>query len=324
MFKISGMLIFLTVSMQSLAMQALSDETLAKATAQDGITLSLASSTSTISYSSLSVTDKDGFSTSYAGAASVSIAPSSYTANTGIKLLDNNGGAIQGDLLTIKVDSDAHEGSPLVNLNVALNKLSKIEVTPFDIYLHSGSGTVYGDKDRVLGAGAQTDKIVQGANHLFAFPTISIDFTEGTSLSFNMQLGNAAQHGMVQVSSGSLQRISTKDETIQVFSKGGEANDKLTFGLDIVASNSTTGYRLHAFNDASNNFSGFYAGLNQEQFYLKADGRTDALDVSLGQLNFGQAGVTADSFNGMQNSSMGTIGATGLTVTDLELTVQGL
>jgi hypothetical protein len=306
----------------ALAMQPLDDAGLAQATGQDGISISLNYPNSTINVSELALIDQNGIagSTTHTAAASLVMAPTTYSSTQGIRFFNDvtlNNAATQP--ITIVMDTDGNAGKPLLNMSIGLpSDMRRIRIDPFSIYAATGSVSIY-SANRILN-GATPSLRATGVNELLRVGTQGIDITFTNSpVRLNLQLGNAPQAHMFVFSSGSLLRIgndASGANPIQIMSKNSSGNSSLKLDFSLSANNQTTGFQL----------AGFYGDFDNDSFVFGRAGTTDKMDLVISNLVAGSTTAPADvnSFAGLKNASMGNIGLIGATVTNLKVNVKGL
>ncbi|MFC3902460.1 hypothetical protein SAMN05421749_103210 [Acinetobacter marinus] len=304
------------------AMQALEEQDMSAATAQDGINMGLYFPNGNIAYDSIAVTDKDGIagSTTHQQAASIVIASDLNASQRGVSLQQANGVASTAPI-QVAVDADGNAGEALANINIAMpTDAPLIHINPMAVYLAAGSDSIY-----------QNGSIQPNATKILSIGNKGVDilFKSDETLGFNIQLGHASQGHMFQVSSGSLMCIANNamcisggdddgSDPIKLYDKNGSS---IQLGFKLSASNTATGVRLYQHG----NFSGVYGDIVNSGVVFGADGTMDKFDVTLSNITLGQAGAQDPStMNNLKNGSIGNIGMKGIAITDFKTTVKGL
>lgn len=332
MNKLTIAILFFANCSSSFAMQAMDDESLTSVTAQDGLNIGIKLPQSTLSFDQFRVVDTDGIEgTTANGAASLVIAPTYYSKNTGIRFLNQSGGAANAPL-SIKVDAGSNSSQAVANIGILLpSDLRRINISPMSIFLAAGNTSIYGNVNQsraintngtIRTSGGSVHKILEIGNH-----GLDIVFT-AQPVAVNVQLGGEAQGHMFQVASGAITCIAnanlcdsntlSSSDPIQVFSSGGSS---MKFDFKLSANNQTTGFRLGAFSG----FSGFYGDITQDGLEIGSTGITDKLNINLSNITMGNAGSTdPNQLNGLKNGPMGNVGFNGISVKDLKMTISGL
>lgn len=310
MKKVFATLSILALSHGAFALEKMNDQDLASQTGQDGITIKLG--VSAVAFDQVSLIDTDGM-TGATGSAALAVAPTNSASSIKINFLKAGGTAVN-NLFTATIDSDGGgaSNSALANINMAFSELKTITIDPFAIYLAPTVGTA-----RTIGnAGSVFDgsELRSGVFKLLQIgegaEKFTVDFKD--ALGVNVQLGNAPQGHMVQLS-GSLQSINIPK--IKIFSNNAAgATSSLSLNAELKASNAS-GISL----------DGFYIDVVPEGLNFGKTGTTDKFDLTLNNVVAGEMGVSDPNiFNGLKNGSMGNIGMVGASVTNLKVNVKGM
>lgn len=312
------------------AMDSLSDKQLAQTSGQDGITINMQNTNAAVSFDQARWIDRTGFTQAYGAntisatsAASMTLAFQTANPQNGILFLNSTGGAAN-NLMRLDIDTDGGTTKTLTGdgafVNVALSlasDLKTIRLTPFSIYMaptnapttsiisdsvltRNADGTIGGLKAGTV----QVISVDQGAN---------INFMTGKPLKINVQLGNTPQGHMIQLG-GSLQSINIPVLKL-ISNNSAVASSALSLGVSLTAADTVNGFRLGSM----------YGDIQSSGLVLGYDGTTDKLNVVLSGVTAGTAGASDPTvFNGLPNSSMGNIGATGLQVQNMKVGVKGM
>ncbi|WP_151980035.1 DUF6160 family protein [Acinetobacter guerrae] len=316
-----GCLVVLLCSPYVAALEPIDDNSLATVTGQDGLSIKI--NTNQIQFKSAALIDKDGFSTTavpnYSGKSAFVLAGQSQTATTGIQLLANQSSAAAPQIasngqIQILADTDGGNASTgsFANLAIGLSSdIQRIRILPFSVYVADYSGT-----DTGLFTSGST--LRSGVGELIRIGNNGIDFNfqANNSPKMNIQLGGAPQGHLVKFS-GALQSICTNncvmDGTNPITIVSGNTGTK--FGFKFEGTNAATGFVL----------DGFYAGVEPSGLVLGNDGESSKFNTSLNNVLLGDTGAAnTDTFNNLTNSSIGTFGVVGASVTNMKIKVSGL
>ena len=315
MKKVLATVSILALSHGAFALEQMNDQDLASQTGRDGITIKLG--VSAVTFDQVSLIDTDGM-TGATGSAALVIAPlvkpTAAGGSTQINFL-NAGGTAVNNLFTATIDSDggASPSGAFANINLAFSELKKITIDPFAIYLAptTNNSRTIGSVGSVFGSGttlrAGVSKLLQIGS---GTEKLTVNFKD--ALGVNIQLGNAPQGHMVQLS-GSLQSINIPK--IKIFSNNAAgATSSLSLNAELKASNAS-GISL----------DGFYIDVVPEGLNFGKTGTTDKFDLTLNNVVAGEIGVSdPNTFNGLKNGSMGNFGMVGASVTNLKVNVKGM
>lgn len=232
-------------SANTMAMQALDDETLSAATGQDGIAITISTPTTGINIDKINIHDTDGIT-----AADLNATASTSTEDGAIILGNHFGGPgfkldTAGGAIGLKIDAGATtNGEATLNVNVSLPNNLKITTGDIGVAASNGIGAVGGST-------AGETKILD-----------SMDVTLGAT-EMNIQLGHEEQGAMIKLSAEmvgglSIDNIKLNDaggavtggslfvEQLKVTGAGG-GNLELDMDIDIdaaglvITDNTTTG-----------------------------------------------------------------------------------
>lgn len=317
MKKIAVATTLMVLSSITFAMQDMDDQALAQQTGQEGLTIGV--SASTVKFDQISVIDTDGIagSATHNKEGALVIAPSSNSDKVQVQLLNDTGSPTATTLLaTIDSDAGTTAGSgAFVNMGLAFPDLKKIDISPLSIYLAKPSGTVgqIGATGSIFDASTALRPDVTRVLSLDS--GMQINFVTGKPLAINVQLGSAPQGHMLAFS-GSLDSVNIPK--IQLYSKGTNTSSSLQVNSLQLKSNIANG---------SNGFSlaGFYAGIESDRLVAGNVGTTDKFDLTVSGVIAGAAGAQDPAtFGGLKNSSLGSFGVVGASVTNLKINVRGL
>lgn len=304
-----------------LAMQPMDDQSLAKTTGQDGITLGV--KLDKVNFKQAALIDTDGFSTSSAAA-------STYTNRGGFVFAGNSASPVTGvefiqgtatsnsPTLKVVMDTDAGAGQPFVNLGISFgDNTNGIRVLPFSVYMAGSSSlsaptnysTTYAPKS-IFSAGTTLNTDV--TEILRSSGPIDINFVQANKPKMMIQLGHTPQGAMVRFG-GAIQSICSAPAGCPITLVSG--NTGLNFGLKFAGTNPSTGFVL----------DGFYAGVNSTGLTIGNTGTSSKFDASLNNVIMGNVGAQSSNvFNNLPNGSIGNIGVVGASVTDFKMKVSGL
>lgn len=342
-----GCLSLLLLSPMAMAMQPLDDQSLSAMTGQDGLTVSV--NISKIDFKQAAIIDNDGFSNPDAtlpGKAALVMATSpGGPANIGIDFVQtfNANGSIQNsssELFKAVIDSDAGTGTNGAFANVALtlgSDVNGLRIRPFSVYLtpdqydpgdstkHAISTLVGSDytQHSIFSTGT-TLKSANIKELLRVSNNIDVKFITTNKPRMNIQLGASPQGHLVMLD-GAIDSVCAPTTT--------QPN-----GCSFNLVSETTGLKfdLQMSGKDANGFSlnGFYAGIEAGAGSIPGavvfgnTGTSDKLNLSLNNIKMGDeipvGNLNSNIFNGLQNSSIGNIGFTNASVTDLKMRVSGM
>ncbi|ENU35505.1 MULTISPECIES: DUF6160 family protein [Acinetobacter] len=342
-----GCLSLLLLSPMAMAMQPLDDQSLSAMTGQDGLTVSV--NISKIDFKQAAIIDNDGFSNPDAtlpGKAALVMATSpGGPANIGIDFVQtfNANGSIQNsssELFKAVIDSDAGTGTNGAFANVALtlgSDVNGLRIRPFSVYLtpdqydpgdstkHAISTLVGSDytQHSIFSTGT-TLKSANIKELLRVSNNIDVKFITTNKPRMNIQLGASPQGHLVMLD-GAIDSVCAPTTT--------QPN-----GCSFNLVSETTGLKfdLQMSGKDANGFSlnGFYAGIEAGAGSIPGavvfgnTGTSDKLNLSLNNIKMGDeipvGNLNSNIFNGLQNGSLGNIGAVGVSATNLKMRVSGM
>lgn len=346
-----GCLSLLLLSPMAMAMQPLDDKSLSATTGQDGISLSV--DISKVDFNQAAIIDTDGFTTTALGstvaltskAALVMAATQGAASPTiGVDFVQtfNADGSIvhnPAQLLNMSIDSDAGAANGGAFTNIALsfgNGVNGVRIRPFSVYLapnvpgviSSLVGSTY-TRGSIFDTGTTTLKSANIKELLRVSNAIDIKFVSTNKPRMNIQLGASPQGHMVMFG-GAID---------SVCGTGSGCNMMLVADYATAGDPSTAygvGFDLQMKSTDINGFSldGFYAGIENGAGSIPGavvfgnTGTSDKLNLSLNNIKMGDEipveNLNSNIFNGLQNGSLGNIGAVGVSATNLKMRVSGM
>ena len=334
-----GCLSLLLFTPMAMAMQPLDDKSLSAMTGQDGLTVSV--NISKIDFRQAAIIDNDGFSNPDAtlpGKAALVMATSpGGPANIGVDFVQtfNADGSIvhnPAQLLNMSIDSDAGaaaNGGAFTNIALSFgNGVNGMRIRPFSVYLapdapgviSSLAGSTY-TRGSVFNSGTTTLKSANIKELLRVSNNIDIKFVSNNKPTMNFQLGASPQGHMVMFG-GAIDSICAPSAT---------QADGCSFNL--VSGATGAKFDLQMTSTDANGFSlnGFYAGIENgagavpDAVVFGHAGTSDKMDLAIKNVMLGDAGASnPNTFNGLQNGSLGNIGAVGISATNLKMRVSGM
>ena len=339
-----GCLALLLFSPFASAMQPLDDQSLSGATAQDGLNIGV--HVSKIDFNQIAIIDTDGFTNSSASltskAALVMAASPGGASAIGVDVVKtfNADGSIDygtSALFNAAIDTDAGTGTNGAFANVALtlgSDVNGLRIRPFSVYLtpdqydpgdstkHAISTLVGSDytQHSIFSTGT-TLKSPNIKELLRVSNNIDIKFVSNNKPTMNFQLGASPQGHMVMFG-GAIDSICAPSAT---------QADGCSFNL--VSGATGAKFDLQMTSTDANGFSlnGFYAGIENgagavpDAVVFGHAGTSDKMDLAIKNVMLGDAGLSnPNTFNGLQNGSLGNIGAVGISATNLKMRVSGM
>ena len=337
-----GCLSLLLLSPMAMAMQPLDDKSLSATTGQDGISLSV--DISKVDFNQAAIIDTDGFTNSsatLAGKAALVMATSpGGPANIGVDFVQtfNADGSIvynPSRLLSMVVDSDAGaaaNGGAFANIALSLgNGVNGMRIRPFSVYLAPNApgvisslvGSTY-TRGSVFNSGTTTLKSANIKELLRVSNNIDIKFVSNNKPTMNFQLGASPQGHMVMFG-GAIDSIC-----------GPTTANPDGCTLNLVSGTTAAKFDLQMSGEDANGFSlnGFYAGIEAGAGSIPGavvfgnTGVSDKLNLNLNNIKMGDeipvGNLNSNIFNGLQNGSLGNIGAVGVSATNLKMRVSGM
>lgn len=301
--KVLGCVSLLCFTPLTFAMQPMDDQSLSATTGQDGINIGVG--INKVQFNQISVIDTDGIPAGYNQRAGLVLAGVNASPIT-----INFAGASSSPTFNIIMDTDGGANNKaFANLAVSFaNQITGLMISPFSIYLSGTNSTsgVNSSKSIFTGMTLNTDVkelLRVGSN-------VDVNFISGNSPKMNIQLGGAPQGHMIQFS-GAISSVCSGGCPITLVSD----NSGASFSLALKANDTTNGFLLN----------NFYAGIEDNGFVFGNTGTSNKLDTSLSNVTLGTIGEHNDNvFNGVQNGSLGNIGAIGTSVTDLKVKISGM
>lgn len=334
-----------------MAMQPLDDQSLSSTIGQNGLNIGV--QVSKVDFNQISIIDRDGFAkkgeTALTKAALV-VAASSGGATPGIDFVQtfNANGTIQNntsELLNAIIDADRGTGTKGAFANIAVtfgSNVNGIRIRPLSVYLvpddpvvdalSSLNGSTYVRKS-IFSSGTTLKPNIK---ELLRTSNIDIEFIANNKPNMNIQLGSAPQGHMITFG-GALKSIC-----------GPTTANPDGCNINLVSGATGAKFDLQMTGKGANGFSlnGFHAGIENEA----TDGTktipggivfgnfnracatdptkcvtSDKFDLSLNNVQLGDKGsLEANTFNGLQNGSMGNWGIKGASITDFKMKVSGL
>ncbi|HRM14771.1 MAG TPA: pilus assembly protein FilA [Acinetobacter parvus] len=340
-----GCLSLLLLSPMAMAMQPLDDKSLSATTGQDGISLSV--DISKVDFNQAAIIDTDGFTNSsatLAGKAALVMAATQGAASPTIgvdfvQTFKADGSIVYNPsrLLSMVVDSDAGaaaNGGAFTNIALSFgNGVNGMRIRPFSVYLAPNApgvisslvGSTY-TRGSVFNSGTTTLKSANIKELLRVSNNIDIKFVSHNKPTMNFQLGASPQGHMVMFG-GAID---------SVCGTGSGCNMMLVADYATAGDPSTAygvGFDLQMSGEDANGFSlnGFYAGIEAGAGSIPGavvfgnTGVSDKLNLNLNNVWLGDAGLSnPNTFNGLQNGSLGNIGAVGVSATNLKMRVSGM
>lgn len=339
-----GCLSLLLFTPMAMAMQPLDDQSLSAMTGQDGLTVSV--NISKIDFKQAAIIDNDGFSNPDAtlpGKAALVMATSpGGPANIGVDFVQtfNANGSIQNsssELFKAVIDSDAGTGTNGAFANVALtlgSDVNGLRIRPFSVYLtpdqyDPGDSTKHAISTLVGSTYTQhsifsTGTTLKSSNIkelLRVSNNIDVKFVTTNKPRMNIQLG-ASPQGHLVMFSGAVDSVCASTNS-----------QPSGCSFNLVSGSTGAKFDLQMSGEDANGFSlnGFYAGIEAGAGSIPGavifgnTGVSDKLNLNLNNVWLGDAdAANANVFNGLNNGSLGNIGAVGISATNLKMRVSGM
>ncbi|ENV50018.1 FilA [Acinetobacter junii CIP 107470 = MTCC 11364] len=338
-----SLLLFTPVAM---AMQPLDDQSLSAMTGQDGLTVSV--NISKIDFKQAAIIDNDGFSNPDAtlpGKAALVMATSpGGPANIGVDFVQTfNDGSIQNsssELFKAVIDSDAGTGTNGAFANVALtlgSDVNGLRIRPFSVYLtpdqyDPGDSTKHAISTLVGSTYTQhsifsTGTTLKSSNIkelLRVSNNIDVKFVANNKPRMNIQLGSSPQGHLVMFG-GAVDSVCAST-----------TSQPSGCSFNLVSGTTGAKFDLQMSGKDANGFSlnGFYAGIEAGAGSVPGavvfgnTGTSDKLNLNLNNVWLGDTipagSLNSSIFNGVQNGSIGNIGAAGVSATNLKMRVSGM
>lgn len=305
--------IAVVMSQTTFALEAMDDADLSASTGQDGFNINLG--VSRVQINQASIIDNNGLpadhllkaSANYAAAASYVLAGTA--ANTPVTL--DFIGANASPTIQMSLDTDGNNGHPFSNINFKFGQnISGISLSPFAIYLAGVNSTSTPTTQKLIYTGAVLNSDVYKLLTVgSASNKLDILFHDTNKPSMNIQLGNAPQNRMF-LFHGAIKAICSTSCPISLISGSTSAS----FDFKMTATDQTTGFLL----------DNFYAGFEPSGMVIGNTGTSSKMDIGINNLMLGVQGQTDTSFAGLSNSTMGSFGLSGASVTNLKTTIKGM
>ena len=342
-----GCLALLLFSPFASAMQPLDDQSLSGATAQDGLNIGV--HVSKIDFNQIAIIDTDGFTNSSASltskAALVMAASPGGASAIGVDVVKtfNADGSIDygtSALFNAAIDTDAGTGTNSAFANVALtlgSDVNGLRIRPFSVYLtpdqydpgdstkHAISTLVGSDytQHSIFSTGT-TLKSPNIKELLRVSNNIDVKFVTTNKPRMNIQLGASPQGHLVMLD-GAIDSVCAPTTT--------QPNG---CSFNLVSGTTGAKFDLQMSGKDANGFSlnGFYAGIEAGAGSIPGavvfgnTGVSDKLNLNLNNIKMGDeipvGNLNSNIFNGLQNGSLGNIGAVGVSATNLKMRVSGM
>lgn len=320
-----------------MAMQPMDDQSLSATTGQDGLTIGVQAN---VQFNQIAIIDNDGLSyggytapsyTNRAGLVIAGVAGQSTAAPVKVSGLNGSADTILGFKAAIDTDAGtASTGGAFANIALAFDSnITGLRISPFSIYtasptsLSNMNGGTY-TRNSIFSSGTLLKSDVK---ELLRVGGIDIVFGSNKP-SLNIQLGAAPQGRMVLF-----------DGAIESICGSGTGCNILLVSDYAAAGNSTTApvgasfdFKLTGNNGNPFGLKGFYAGIygsagatDKGGVVFGNAGTTDKFDLQLNNVLLGTSGSQkAGTFNNLPNASIGNIGMSGASVTNLQMKVSGM
>lgn len=332
-----GCLSLLLLSPLAIAMQPMDDQSLSATTGQDGLTIGVQAN---VQFNQIAIIDNDGLSyggytapsyTNRAGLVIAGVAGQSTAAPVKVSGLNGSAETILG--LKAAIDTDAgtaSTGGAFANIALAFDSnITGLRISPFSIYtasptsLSNMNGGTY-TRNSIFSSGTLLKSDVK---ELLRVGGIDIVFGSNKP-SMNIQMGAAPQGRMVLF-----------DGAIESICGSGTGCNILLVSDYAAAGNSTTApvgasfdFKLTGNNGNPFGLKGFYAGIygsagatDKGGVVFGNTGTTDKFDLQLNNVLLGTSGSQkAGTFNNLPNASIGNIGMSGASVTNLKMKISGM
>lgn len=331
----------------AMAMQPLDDQSLSATTGQDGISVGV--NLSKVNFNQAAIIDTDGFTTTALGStvaltskAALVMAASQGAASPtiGVDFVQtfNADGSIvhnPAQLLNMSIDSDAGEavnGGAFTNIALSFgNGVNGMRIRPFSVYLAPNApgvisslvGSTY-TRGSVFNSGTTTLKSANIKELLRVSNNIDVKFVTTNKPRMNIQLG-ASPQGHLVMFSGAVDSVCASTNS-----------QPSGCSFNLVSGSTGAKFDLQMSGKDANGFSlnGFYAGIEAGAGSIPGavvfgnTGTSDKLNLNLNNVWLGDTipagSLNSSIFNGVQNGSIGNIGAAGVSATNLKMRVSGM
>ncbi|ENU85542.1 MULTISPECIES: DUF6160 family protein [Acinetobacter] len=330
MNKKLGYVSLLLLSPFTMAMQPMDDQSLSLATGQDGLSITI---NTDLEFKQIAMIDKDGLSytghtdpDNYTNKAGLVVAGVAGTAAQNVKVSGLSAGSSTQLGLKAVIDTDRGTGlnGAFANIALSFDGVDGIRISPFSIYAAPSTAlsTLIADvytTNSMFGSGNIPKTNVKEI--LRSNSNIDIAFDPNNKPNFNIQLGAAPQNRMVLFGGGinSICGAGTGCNMILV-SDYATAGDASTAPVGASFDLQLTGHEGNAFA-----LNGFYAGIENTGLVFGNTGESSKFDLKLNNVTLGTAGQSATgTFHALPNASIGNVGITGASVTNLRVNVGGM
>ncbi|WP_343579487.1 DUF6160 family protein [Acinetobacter sp.] len=332
-----GWLSLLLLSPVSMAMQPMDDQSLSAMTGQDGLTIGVQAN---VQFNQMAIIDNDGLSyggytspsyTNRAGLVIAGVAGQATAVPVKVTGLNGTAETILGFKAAVDTDAgSAAKGGAFANITLAFNNnVTGLRISPFSIYtagpasLSSLNGSTY-TRNSIFSSGTLLKSDVK---ELLRVGGIDIVFAANKP-SMNIQMGAAPQGHMVMF-----------DGAIESICGTGTGCNIMLVSDYATPGNSTTApvgasfdFKLTGNNGNPFGLKGFYAGIygpsgttDKGGVIFGNTGTSNKFDLQLNNVLLGTSGAQqAGAFNNLPNASIGNIGMTGASVTNLKMKVSGM
>ena len=348
-----GCLSLLLLSPMAMAMQPLDDQSLSATTGQDGISVGV--NLAKVNFNQAAIIDTDGFTTTALGStvaltskAALVMAASQGAASPtiGVDFVQtfNADGSIvhnPAQLLNMSIDSDAGEaanGGAFTNIALSFgNGVNGMRIRPFSVYLtpdqyDPGDSTKHAISTLVGSTYTQhsifsTGTTLKSSNIkelLRVSNNIDVKFVANNKPRMNIQLGSSPQGHLVMFG-GAVDSVCAST-----------TSQPSGCSFNLVSGTTGAKFDLQMSGKDANGFSlnGFYAGIEAGAGSIPGavvfgnTGTSDKLNLNLNNVWLGDTipagSLNSSIFNGVQNGSIGNIGAAGVSATNLKMRVSGM
>ncbi|ENU32576.1 DUF6160 family protein [Acinetobacter parvus] len=346
-----GCLSLLLLSPMAMAMQPLDDQSLSATTGQDGISVGV--NLSKVNFNQAAIIDTDGFTTTALGStvaltskAALVMAASQGAASPtiGVDFVQtfNADGSIvhnPAQLLNMSIDSDAGaaaNGGAFTNIALSFgNGVNGVRIRPFSVYLAPNApgvisslvGSTY-TRGSVFNSGTTTLKSANIKELLRVSNNIDVKFITTNKPRMNIQLGASPQGHLVMLD-GAIDSVCAPTTTQPNGCSFNLVSGTTGLKFDLqMSGKDTSGFSL----------SGWYAAVEggatngsvtiPGAVVFGNTGTSDKLNLSLNNIKMGDeipvGNLNSNIFNGLQNGSLGNIGAVGVSATNLKMRVSGM
>lgn len=314
-----------------MAMQPMDDQSLSLATGQDGLSIGI---NTDIEFKHIAVIDKDGLSytgytdpdnyTNKAGLVIAGVAGQSTAQNVKVSGLSAGSATPLGLKAVIDTDRGTGVNGAFANIALSFDSVDGIRISPFSIYaapsttLSTFIGNVY-TENSIFSSGNILKTSVKEV--LRSNSNIDIAFDTNNKPYMNLQLGAAPQGKMV-LFGGAINSICGTGTgcNMLLVSDYATSGDASTAPVGASFDLQLTGHEGNAFA-----LNGFYAGIENTGLVFGNTGESSKFDLKLNNVTLGTAGQSATgTFHALPNASIGNVGITGASVTNLRVNVGGM